>query len=90
MFERGKGFAIATHDGKLIQEAIELRKTHPTGFEFEMLLGIRDKMKVQLVAENYRVSEYVPFGKSWWSYSVRRIREHKSNVFLIARSLISG
>ncbi len=90
MFERGKGFAIATHDGKLIQEAIDLSKAHPTDFEFEMLMGIRDKLKVQLVAEDHRVSEYVPFGKSWWAYSVRRIREHKSNILLAARSLIAG
>lgn len=90
MFERGYGFAIATHDGKLIQEAIGLSKTHPTTFEFEMLMGIRDKMKVELAADRYRVSEYVPFGKSWWAYSVRRIREHKSNIFLLTRALVSG
>jgi len=91
MFERGKGFAIATHDGKLIEEAVDLSKTRQhTDFEFEMLMGIRDKMKVQLAADGYRVSEYIPFGKSWWAYSVRRIREHKSNIFLLARALVSG
>jgi proline dehydrogenase len=90
MFEAGKGFAIATHDEKLIQEAIELSKIHHTDFEFEMLMGIRDKKKIELVEMGYRVSEYIPFGKSWWAYSVRRIREHKSNIFLLARSLVSG
>ncbi len=90
MFERGKGFAIATHDEKLITEAIELSKTHHKDFEFEMLMGIRDKKKIELVEMGYRVSEYIPFGKSWWAYSVRRIREHKSNIFLLARSLVSG
>ena len=90
MFERGKGFAIATHDEKLIQKAIELSKDHHTDFEFEMLMGIRDKKKIELAEMGYRVSEYIPFGKSWWAYSVRRITEHKSNIFLLARSLISG
>jgi len=90
MFERGKGFAIATHHEKLIQEAIELSKVHHSDFEFEMLMGIRDKKKLELVESGYRVSEYIPFGKSWWAYSIRRIREHKSNIFLLARSLISG
>jgi proline dehydrogenase len=90
MFERGKGFAIATHDEKLIEEAINLSKAHHNEFEFEMLMGIRDKRKFELVESGYRVSEYIPFGKSWWAYSVRRIREHKSNILLLARSLISG
>jgi proline dehydrogenase len=90
MFERGKGFAIATHDEKLIQKAIELSKDRHADFEFEMLMGIRDKKKTELAEMGYRVSEYIPFGKSWWAYSVRRITEHKSNIFLLARSLISG
>lgn len=90
MFERGRGFAIGTHDEKLIEEATRLSNVHHADFEFEMLMGIRDKKKLELVDRGYRVSEYIPFGKSWWAYSVRRIREHKSNIFLIARSLISG
>jgi len=90
MFERGKGFAIATHDEKLIEEATSLSNVHHAHFEFEMLMGIRDRKKLELVERGYRVSEYIPFGKSWWAYSVRRIREHKSNIFLLVRSLVSG
>ena len=90
IFERSKGFAIATHDEKLIEEAVSLSTVHHADFEFEMLMGIRDDKKLELVERGYRVSEYIPYGKSWWAYSVRRIREHKSNIFLLARSLISG
>jgi proline dehydrogenase len=90
MFERGKGFAIATHDEKLIEEATNLSNVHHADFEFEMLMGIRDKKKLELFQRGYRVSEYIPFGRSWWAYSMRRIREHKSNIFLLARSLVSG
>ncbi len=90
MFERGKGFAIATHDEKLIEEAVRFNNVHHTDFEFQMLMGIRDKKKLELVGRGYKVSEYIPFGKSWWHYSVRRIREHKSNMFLLARSLVSS
>lgn len=89
IFERGRGFAIATHDEKLIEEASRLSNVYHGDFEFEMLMGIRDKKKLELAERGYRVSEYIPFGKSWWAYSVRRIREHKSNIFLLARSLIS-
>ncbi len=90
MFEYGRGFAIATHDEKLIEEASRLSNVHHADFEYEMLMGIRDKKKLELVQRGYRVSEYIPFGKSWWAYSIRRIREHKSNIFLLARSLLSG
>jgi proline dehydrogenase len=88
IFERGGGFAVATHDEKLIEEAAELSKTHPTGFEFEMLMGIRDAKKVELAGRGFRASEYIPYGKGWWGYSVRRMREHKSNIFLLGRSLL--
>jgi proline dehydrogenase len=90
MFERGSGFAIATHHEKLIEEAAELSKKRPVDFEYEMLMGIRDQKKLNLAQRGYRVSEYIPFGKGWWGYSVRRINEHKSNVFLLARSLLGG
>jgi proline dehydrogenase len=89
MFERGNRFAIATHDEKLIEEATELSKAHTVDFEFEMLMGIRDAKKLELAQRGFQVSEYIPYGKGWWDYSVRRIREHKSNVLLLARSLIS-
>jgi len=90
IFERGQGFAIATHDEKLIEEAAELSKSRQVDFEFEMLLGIRDKKKIELAERGYRMSEYIPYGKGWWAYSVRRMREHKSNILLLARSLVSG
>lgn len=90
MFERGQGFAIATHHEKLIEEAVELSRSRRVDFEFEMLMGIRDKKKIELAQRGYRVSEYIPYGKGWWAYSVRRIREHKSNIFLLARSLVNG
>jgi proline dehydrogenase len=90
LFERGQGFAIATHDEKLLEEAIRLHSAHDVDFEFEMLMGIRDKKKRELVEQGYRVSEYIPYGARWWAYSKRRICEHKSNVLLLARSLVSG
>lgn len=90
MFERGKGFAFGTHDEQLIAEAIRLNGLHKTDFEFELLMGIRDNKKLELTQQGYKVSEYIPYGKNWRHYSVRRIQEHKSNVLLLARSLVSG
>jgi len=90
MFEREGRFAVATHHEELIEKAAELSKVHPADFEFEMLMGIRDPKKLELAHRGFQISEYIPYGKGWWGYSVRRIQEHKSNIFLLARSLISG
>jgi proline dehydrogenase len=86
-------FAVATHDSKLIEYAIKLSKTAKIGiknFEFEFLKGIRDELKRNLVGEGFRVAEYIPYGDEWLPYSVRRLRERKRNLFLLARSLVQS
>jgi len=87
LFERGKGFAIGTHDSVLVEEAKALSGSNKTAFEFEMLRGIRDELKAELAASGYRVVDYLPYGEDWYAYSVRRIKEHPSNVWLLLRSL---
>lgn len=86
-------FAIATHDPRLINEAIELSRkfgTNKMKFEFQFLKGISNKMKASLVNQGFRVCEYIPYGNQWLPYSVRRIKERKRNIFLLARSLIQS
>jgi proline dehydrogenase len=86
-------FAIATHDPKLIDEAILLSKkysTDNTKFEFQFLMGIHNEMKGNLLKRGFRVSEYIPYGNQWLPYSIRRIRERKRNVLLLARSLLES
>lgn len=90
LFRSGKMFALGTHDEKLIEDAIKLNEASDAKFEFEMLMGIRDRKKNELVSRGYRVSEYIPYGTEWWAYSKRRLLEHKSNILLLARSLVSG
>ena len=89
LFERGSDFAIATHDSVLIEEAKNLAKTKEhIDFEFEMLKGIRDELKVDLNRSGFKVSEYLPYGDRWFAYSKRRITEHPSNIVLLLRSLV--
>ncbi len=88
LFERGEHFTIATHDSELIDAAKRLSESHRVDFQFAMLRGIRDDLKLELVNSGYQVSDYLPFGDEWYSYAVRRIREHPSNMLLLARSLI--
>lgn len=87
LFERGEDFTIATHDSKLIDEAKKLAASSAKKFEFGMLRGIREELKAELVAAGYKVVDYIPYGDQWYPYSVRRMKEHPSNVWLLLRSL---
>ncbi len=83
--------AVATHDSKLIDEALSLSSKGSEkmkNLQFQLLKGIRDELKQQLVKSGYTVLEYIPYGEKWLHYSLRRIRERKRNIFLLARSLI--
>jgi proline dehydrogenase len=85
--------AIATHDSKLIQEALVLSRKGSErlkNLQFQLLKGIRDELKLELVTNGYLVLEYIPYGEKWLQYSIRRIKERKRNVFLLARSLIES
>jgi proline dehydrogenase len=91
--KNNKIFAIATHDPRLIEEAIVLSQKYDIDnkkFEFQLLMGIHNKMKEELVKRGYRVSEYIPYGNQWFPYSMRRIREKKRNILLLARSLFQS
>jgi proline dehydrogenase len=88
LFERGDNFTIATHDSVLIEEAKRLSDSHHVKFEFAMLRGIRDELKSELVRSGYRVVEYIPYGDQWYAYSIRRMKEHPSNVWLLLRSFL--
>lgn len=88
LFDGGGGFAVGTHDSKLIEEAMRLAESKHAEFEFQFLKGIRDDLKGELVKSGYRVSEYLPYGESWLAYSKRRLSEHPSNALLLLRSLV--
>jgi proline dehydrogenase len=88
LFEKGDDFAIGTHDSIPIEEAERLSKSsRAKNFEFEMLRGIRDDLKISLAKKGFRVVEYMPYGEDWYGYSIRRIKEHPSNIWLLLRSL---
>jgi len=90
LFSHGNHFAVASHDGPMIDRALQLRKTRPKEFEFQMLMGVRDPLKRQLVAAGHRVLEYIPYGPNWLPYFLRRLRERPRNVVTMARSFVSG
>ena len=87
---KGKSPAIATHDERLLNEAIRFVNENniPKGrFEFQMLLGIKRTLQKRLALEGYRVRVYIPYGPNWLPYSVRRLRERKENLFFVVKNI---
>lgn len=80
--------AIATHDERIIDQTKAYAARKGIGrdrFEFQMLYGIRRDLQRRLVAEGYRLRLYVPFGKAWYPYLMRRLAERPANLFFLAR-----
>jgi proline dehydrogenase len=91
LLDKGVYPAIATHDGKMIAAAkayAATRQIPREAFEFQMLYGIRRDLQRQLVQEGYRVRVYVPYGKAWYPYYMRRLAERPANVLFILRNLL--
>ncbi|MFN3306425.1 MAG: proline dehydrogenase family protein [Candidatus Kapaibacteriota bacterium] len=79
IFELGLYPAIATHDEDLIKFALELIHKYNLkreDYEFQMLLGVREDRRNELLRKGHRLRVYVPFGKDWYGYSTRRLKEN--------------
>lgn len=91
LLERGTYPAIASHDERLIREAIatagKLRRA-PDSFEFQMLYGIRRDLQKELVASGYRLRVYVPYGDAWYPYFMRRLAERPANLWFVVRNVL--
>ena len=84
--------AIATHDQRMIDRAKDIARRENISadrFDFEMLFGVRRDLQLQLVAEGYRVRVYVPYGREWYPYLVRRLAERPANIGFFLRALLS-
>lgn len=91
LMDRGEHPAIATHDEKMIEQAkayAKVRGLRQDAFEFQMLYGIRRDLQKRLVKEGYRLRLYVPFGKAWYPYFMRRLAERPANLLFLARHLL--
>jgi proline dehydrogenase len=89
LLEEGCYVAVATHDEWLIRESlarISRRGLGPLEYELQMLLGVRERRRDQLVAEGHRLRVYIPFGEQWYGYSLRRLQENPAMAGTIART----
>lgn len=82
--------AIATHDGALVDLAVELAALRAEPFEFQMLYGVRNELQRQLIAAGFDLRVYLPFGSQWYPYLTRRLAERPSNAWFFARALLGS
>ena len=90
IMKAGNYIGIATHDEYLINEAYRLIKQlniSKDKFEFQMLLGVREDLRDKINADGYKIRIYVPFGKDWYKYSIRRLQENPQIAGHILKNL---
>jgi proline dehydrogenase len=91
LLERGQRPAIATHDDERIAHAMDHARERGIAadrYEFQMLYGIRRETQEDIVRRGYCMRVYVPYGKQWFPYFYRRLRERKENVTFVLRSVM--
>ena len=91
LLDQGTYPALATHDPEMISAARKYASTRgigPERYEFQMLYGIRRDLQAQLRDAGHRVRVYVPFGREWFPYFMRRLGERPANIGFVIRGLL--
>ena len=79
LLDGGAKVAVATHDDWVVSEALTLIEERGLGFdryEFQLLLGVKEGLADELVREGHTVRIYIPYGRQWYEYSLRRLQEN--------------
>ena len=90
LLSSGVYHGIATHDPKMIDATIDFAQREGIGkerFEFQMLYGIRRDLQEQLARDDYNMRVYVPYGKQWYPYFMRRLAERPANIWFMLKNL---
>ena len=93
LLKSGIYHGIATHDPNMIQATknfVVQENISQDTFEFQMLYGIRRDLQDQLIKEGYQMRIYVPYGRDWYSYLMRRMAERPANLLFVARNFFRG
>ena len=91
MFRERAYVGIATHDQALIgaaYTAIGQSGFEKSDYEFQMLLGVRPELRSKIIRDGHRIRVYVPFGKHWYQYSIRRFKENPQIAGQVFRSIL--
>lgn len=87
----GNYTAVATHDDEIIEytkQIVEEYYIPYDQFEFQMLYGIRPERQLELANEGYKMRVYVPYGKDWYGYFMRRLAERPANVAFVLKGMV--
>lgn len=90
MLDQNMYVGIATHDKYLVDKSLELirqKKLDKTKYEFQMLYGVTPELRASIVKQGHRMRVYVPFGKDWFGYSTRRLKENPKVASHIVKAL---
>ncbi len=82
---------IATHDEKLVWQALRLIDAMGLSrdrYEFQMLLGVDEELRDLIVQAGHKLRVYVPFGKRWYAYSTRRLKENPQIAIYVLKALL--
>lgn len=93
LLSSGVYHGIATHDPKMIDATIDFAQREGIGkekFEFQMLFGIRRDLQKQLARDGFNMRIYVPYGKHWYPYFMRRLAERPANVWFVMKNVLKG
>jgi proline dehydrogenase len=90
ILEGGSYVGIATHDDYLLDSALTLIQKlglQKSQYEFQMLLGVRESRRDQLVRDGHRLRVYVPYGEQWYAYATRRLKENPLMAWYITKAI---
>jgi proline dehydrogenase len=91
LWSNGAKVAVATHDDALVAKALALIEERRLGlerYEFQLLLGVREELADELVRGGHTVRIYVPYGRKWYEYSLRRLQENPKVAGYVARDTL--
>jgi proline dehydrogenase len=93
MLEKEAYVGIATHDDKLIEGAYKIINEmglKREKYEFQMLLGVREKLRDKILADGHRMRIYIPFGEHWYAYCIRRFKENPEMASYVMKALFTN
>jgi proline dehydrogenase len=93
LLSSGTYHGIATHDPKMIDATIDFAQKEGIArdaFEFQMLYGIRRDLQEQLARDGWGMRVYVPYGKHWYPYFMRRLAERPANIWFVMKNFLKG
>ena len=92
LLSEGAYVGIATHDPYLVwagMAAVDRLQVDRSGYEFQMLLGVDPELRSIILSAGHRLRVYVPYGRDWYPYSMRRLRENPTIAHHVARAMLA-